>query len=57
MHDLGQNLSQFSSMAEKSFKYVILGGRVVAGYAAREFAKQGVKPGKLRSFPKRRIRV
>ncbi|XP_052172041.1 monodehydroascorbate reductase [Diospyros lotus] len=34
-------------MAEKSFKYVILGGGVAAGYAAREFAKQGVKPGEL----------
>ncbi|GMP49999.1 hypothetical protein CsSME_00016788 [Camellia sinensis var. sinensis] len=34
-------------MAEKTFKYVILGGGVSAGYAAREFAKQGVKPGEL----------
>ncbi|KAF9680158.1 hypothetical protein SADUNF_Sadunf06G0092000 [Salix dunnii] len=34
-------------MAEKSFKYVILGGGVSAGYAAREFDKQGVKPGEL----------
>ncbi|KFK24827.1 hypothetical protein AALP_AA8G030200 [Arabis alpina] len=32
---------------EKSFKYVIIGGGVSAGYAAREFAKQGVKPGEL----------
>lgn len=31
----------------KSFKYVILGGGVAAGYAAREFAKQGLKPGEL----------
>ncbi|XP_011018904.1 PREDICTED: monodehydroascorbate reductase-like [Populus euphratica] len=30
-------------MAEKSFKYVIIGGGVSAGYAAREFCKQGVK--------------
>lgn len=34
-------------MAQKSFKYVILGGGVAAGYAAREFAKKGVKPGEL----------
>nr|GMC67621.1 monodehydroascorbate reductase [Ipomoea batatas] len=34
-------------MAEKSFKYVILGGGVSAGYAAREFANQGVQPGEL----------
>ncbi|KAI4318842.1 hypothetical protein MLD38_032503 [Melastoma candidum] len=34
-------------MAEKSFKYVIVGGGVAAGYAAREFAKHGVKPGEL----------
>ncbi|KAI4300439.1 hypothetical protein L6164_033819 [Bauhinia variegata] len=31
----------------KSFKYVILGGGVSAGYAAREFANQGLKPGEL----------
>ncbi|PHT37463.1 Monodehydroascorbate reductase [Capsicum baccatum] len=34
-------------MADKSFKYIIVGGGVAAGYAAREFAKQGVKPGEL----------
>ncbi|KAF5737471.1 monodehydroascorbate reductase [Tripterygium wilfordii] len=34
-------------MAGKIFKYVILGGGVAAGYAAREFAKQGVKLGEL----------
>ncbi|KMZ72399.1 Monodehydroascorbate reductase [Zostera marina] len=34
-------------MAAKSFKYIVLGGGVSAGYAAREFAKQGVKPGEL----------
>ncbi|GAB2300697.1 hypothetical protein Dimus_034735 [Dionaea muscipula] len=34
-------------MAEKHFKYIILGGGVSAGYAAREFAKHGVKPGEL----------
>lgn len=31
----------------KSFKYVIVGGGVAAGYAAREFAQQGIKPGEL----------
>ncbi|XP_031261493.1 monodehydroascorbate reductase, seedling isozyme-like [Pistacia vera] len=34
-------------MAEKQLRYVITGGGVAAGYAAREFAKQGVKPGEL----------
>ena len=32
---------------EKCFKYVILGGGVSAGYAAREFARQGLKKGEL----------
>uniref|UniRef100_A0A1J3C9Y2 monodehydroascorbate reductase (NADH) n=1 Tax=Noccaea caerulescens TaxID=107243 RepID=A0A1J3C9Y2_NOCCA len=32
---------------EKSFKYVIIGGGVAAGYAAKEFVKQGVNPGEL----------
>ena len=30
-----------------SFKYVVLGGGMVAGYAAREFVERGVKPGEL----------
>ncbi|RWR83432.1 monodehydroascorbate reductase [Cinnamomum micranthum f. kanehirae] len=34
-------------MAEKHYKYVILGGGVAAGYAAREFSKHGVNPGNL----------
>ncbi|CAI5458853.1 unnamed protein product [Closterium sp. Yama58-4] len=34
-------------MVEKSFKYVILGGGVAAGYGAAEFAKQGLKAGEL----------
>ncbi|CAH9071706.1 unnamed protein product [Cuscuta epithymum] len=34
-------------MAAIFFKYVIVGGGVAAGYAAREFAKQGVKPKEL----------
>jgi NAD(P)H-nitrite reductase large subunit len=28
-------------------KYVILGGGMVAGYAAKELASQGMKPGEL----------
>ncbi|KAA8518604.1 hypothetical protein F0562_016078 [Nyssa sinensis] len=42
-------------MAEKCFKYVILGGGVAAGYAAREFAKQGVKPGELAVISKEAV--
>ncbi|KAK6147176.1 hypothetical protein DH2020_018088 [Rehmannia glutinosa] len=42
-------------MAEKSFKYVIIGGGVAAGYAAREFAKQGVKPGELAIISKEAV--
>ncbi|GFQ04086.1 monodehydroascorbate reductase [Phtheirospermum japonicum] len=42
-------------MAAKSFKYVILGGGVAAGYAAREFAKQGVKPGELAIISKEAV--
>ncbi|KAK9170451.1 hypothetical protein Syun_002591 [Stephania yunnanensis] len=42
-------------MAEKSFKYVIIGGGVAAGYAAREFSKQGVKPGELAIISKEAV--
>ncbi|KAJ0027971.1 hypothetical protein Pint_35925 [Pistacia integerrima] len=42
-------------MAEQQFKYVILGGGVAAGYAAREFAKQGVKPGELAIISKEAV--
>ncbi|GMI96653.1 monodehydroascorbate reductase 1 [Hibiscus trionum] len=42
-------------MAEKSFKYVIVGGGVAAGYAAREFAKQGVQPGELAIISKEAV--
>ncbi|CAI9097789.1 OLC1v1034280C1 [Oldenlandia corymbosa var. corymbosa] len=42
-------------MASKSFKYVILGGGVAAGYAAREFSKQGVKPGELAIISKEAV--
>ncbi|CAA0829671.1 Probable monodehydroascorbate reductase-cytoplasmic isoform 4 [Striga hermonthica] len=42
-------------MADKAFKYVILGGGVAAGYAAREFAKQGVKSGELAIISKEAV--
>ncbi|KAL5545897.1 hypothetical protein UlMin_005584 [Ulmus minor] len=42
-------------MAEKSFKYVIVGGGVAAGYAARQFAKEGVKPGELAIISKEAV--
>ncbi|NLG52000.1 MAG: FAD-dependent oxidoreductase, partial [Chloroflexi bacterium] len=31
----------------QAFKYVIIGGGVVAGYAAKEFARRDVQPGEL----------
>jgi NADPH-dependent 2,4-dienoyl-CoA reductase/sulfur reductase-like enzyme len=34
-------------MQHHSFQYVILGGGVGAGYAAQEFAEQGIEPGQL----------
>jgi monodehydroascorbate reductase (NADH) len=37
-------------MTEKVYKYVIVGGGVSAGYAAREFVQQGLKPGELAIF-------
>ncbi|XP_072981017.1 monodehydroascorbate reductase 3, cytosolic [Typha angustifolia] len=42
-------------MAEKHFKYVILGGGVAAGYAAREFAKHGISPGELAIISKEAV--
>ncbi|XP_023526834.1 monodehydroascorbate reductase, seedling isozyme-like [Cucurbita pepo subsp. pepo] len=42
-------------MAEKSFKYVIVGGGVSAGYAAREFVKLGLKPGELAIISKEAV--
>uniref|UniRef100_A0A8R7V701 Uncharacterized protein n=1 Tax=Triticum urartu TaxID=4572 RepID=A0A8R7V701_TRIUA len=42
--------------SEKHFKYVILGGGVAAGYAAREFGKQGVQPGELAIISKESVR-
>uniref|UniRef100_A0A0E0ENZ5 monodehydroascorbate reductase (NADH) n=1 Tax=Oryza meridionalis TaxID=40149 RepID=A0A0E0ENZ5_9ORYZ len=41
--------------AAKHFTYVILGGGVAAGYAAREFAKQGIKPGELAIISKESV--
>ncbi|CAH1442114.1 unnamed protein product [Lactuca virosa] len=42
-------------MAEKSFKYIIVGGGVSAGYAAREFEKQGVKANELAIISKEAV--
>ncbi|KAL1822531.1 hypothetical protein ACET3Z_009309 [Daucus carota] len=42
-------------MEEKSFKYVIIGGGVSAGYAAREFVNQGVKHGELAIISKEAV--
>lgn len=41
----------------RHFKYVVLGGGVAAGYAAREFAKQGVNPGELAIISKEPVRA
>lgn len=42
-------------MAENSYKYVILGGGVAGGYAAREFVQQGLKPGELAIISKEAV--
>ncbi|WOK97307.1 monodehydroascorbate reductase-like [Canna indica] len=42
-------------MAEKHFKYVILGGGVSAGYAVREFVKLGLNPGELAIISKESV--
>lgn len=34
-------------MSSYQYKYVILGGGLVAGYAAQEFAERGIQPGEL----------
>jgi succinate dehydrogenase/fumarate reductase flavoprotein subunit len=44
------------SMTEKVYKYVIVGGGVSAGYAAREFVQQGLKPGELAIFSTEEVR-
>ncbi|KAM0839540.1 hypothetical protein ACQ4PT_060254 [Festuca glaucescens] len=41
--------------SEKHFKYIVLGGGVSGGYAAREFAKQGVQPGELAIISKEAV--
>nr|GEW72015.1 monodehydroascorbate reductase [Tanacetum cinerariifolium] len=57
----GLKTLSLSSMAEKSFKYIILGGvyqlllAYVQGYAAREFEKQGVKPDELAIISKEAV--
>ncbi|KAG0495135.1 hypothetical protein HPP92_006129 [Vanilla planifolia] len=42
-------------MAAAHFKYLILGGGVAAGYAAREFAKLALKPGELAIISKEAV--
>lgn len=42
-------------MADSSFKYIILGGGVAAGYAAREFATLGLLPGELAIISKESV--
>ncbi|XAR69725.1 Monodehydroascorbate reductase (NADH) [Bertholletia excelsa] len=42
-------------MADRSFKYIILGGGVSAGYAAREFANLGAKPGEIAIISKEAV--
>lgn len=42
-------------MAEASYKYIILGGGVAAGYAAREFVKLGLKSGELAIISKEAV--
>uniref|UniRef100_A0A0D6RA19 monodehydroascorbate reductase (NADH) n=1 Tax=Araucaria cunninghamii TaxID=56994 RepID=A0A0D6RA19_ARACU len=42
-------------MAEGYFKYIILGGGVAAGYAAREFVKLGLKLGELAIISKEAV--
>jgi glycine/D-amino acid oxidase-like deaminating enzyme len=42
-------------MAEKTYKYIIIGGGVAGGYAAREFVKLGLQPGELALFSKEAV--
>eukprot|EP01018_Ginkgo_biloba_P016200 Gb_02116 [translate_table: standard] len=42
-------------MADKHFKYIIAGGGVAGGYAAREFVKLGLKPGELAIISKEAV--
>ncbi|KAH9311285.1 hypothetical protein KI387_026320, partial [Taxus chinensis] len=43
------------AMAETNFKYIIVGGGVAAGYAAREFVKLGLKSGELAIISKEAV--
>ncbi|KAH7546485.1 hypothetical protein FEM48_Zijuj01G0205900 [Ziziphus jujuba var. spinosa] len=40
---------------KQNFKYIILGGGVAAGYAAREFTRQGLLPGELAIISKEAV--
>ncbi|XP_008226785.2 PREDICTED: monodehydroascorbate reductase, seedling isozyme-like [Prunus mume] len=54
--ELLQKGSLYSEIStKKQFKYVIIGGGVAAGYAAREFVKQGLKPGELAIISKEAV--
>ncbi|XVE50383.1 hypothetical protein DITRI_Ditri01bG0158200 [Diplodiscus trichospermus] len=39
----------------KNFRYIIVGGGVAAGYAAKEFDRQGIKPGQLAIISKEAV--
>lgn len=41
----------------KAFTYVILGGGVVAGYAARELVARGLKKGELAIISREKVRI
>ncbi|CAN6558046.1 unnamed protein product [Malus baccata var. baccata] len=56
VEELLEKGSLFSEISlKKSFKYVIIGGGVAAGYAAREFVKQGLEPGELAIISKEAV--
>ncbi|KAF3453617.1 hypothetical protein FNV43_RR04058 [Rhamnella rubrinervis] len=44
---LQKGSSHVKFFEENHFKYIIVGGGVAAGYAAREFTRQGLQPGEL----------
>lgn len=48
-------LPQTLAMAESFFKYIVLGGGVAAGYAAREFVTLGLLPGELAIISKESV--
>ncbi|KAL5717089.1 monodehydroascorbate reductase (NADH) [Ranunculus cassubicifolius] len=48
-------ITNMSSSADNHFKYLIVGGGVSAGYAARQFAKEGVQPGELAIISKEAV--